>query len=67
MHATYPEASWVQNFGVSGEMHVQGTVVIDSHRHFLQGLVPTVPTEHWVHIQCRLETAMTAQDIALGL
>lgn len=40
--ATHPEAPRVQHLGVAGKVHPQGPVVADSHRDFLQGLVPTV-------------------------
>lgn len=40
--ATHPEAPRVQHLGVAGKVHLQGSVIADSHRHFLQGLVPTM-------------------------
>lgn len=47
--ASHPQSSGVQNFGVSGEMHLGGSVIVQRHRHLLQGSVPAVRTEHLRH------------------
>lgn len=50
--ATHPEAPRVEHLRVAGEVHVEASIIADSHRHLLQGLVSTMGTEHSAHVRC---------------
>lgn len=41
-HTTHPKAPRIQDLRVAGEVHMQGSIITDGHRHLLQGLVSTM-------------------------
>lgn len=62
---SHPQSPWVQHFGVFGEMHLHVAVLAERHSQFLQGLVSTVRTEHFVHVAGHPETKRHSANVLM--
>ncbi len=49
---THSLSLWIQHFGIPGKMHLHGSVLINADCNLLQGVVPTIWTERFVHVCC---------------
>lgn len=50
------ESFGIEHFGVFGEVHLHGAILVHSHCHFFQRPIPTVRTEDFIHVTGRSET-----------